>query len=186
VGGFSAPREVHVGDNLSRVPEEIQGHIRQITKSSGLPDTEDSVELIAEGWLEKKERFEKVLAGMSMEEVAILEKSDERGCLVMTYSGSLLNIGPLRGQGRVVQYASIGLRQDVPEAATREGSELGADVRIGAPVSFSTGPIQSSSPVLKIAVTGEDIDLSEQERQITKATQVLTKEFVKVNKDLEG
>ncbi len=174
-----------MGEYMSQVPEEIQSHIRQITKSSGLPDTEESTELIAEGWLEKKERFEKMLGRMSMEEVDILEKSDERGCLVMTYSGSLLNIGPMREPGRRVQYASIGLRQDVPESAAQEACELGADVRIGAPVSFAVGPIQSSSPVFKIAVTSEDLDLTEQERQITKATQILTKEFVNVNKDLE-
>jgi hypothetical protein len=29
------------------------------------------------------------------------------------------------------------------------------------------------------------MDLEEQERQITKATQILTKQFVNVNKDLE-
>jgi hypothetical protein len=174
-----------MGEHLSQVPEEIQSHIRQITRSSGLPDTEESVELIAGGWLEKKGRFEQLLARMGMEEVDILEKTDERGCLVMTYSGSLLNIGPLRELGRTVQYAAIGLRKDVPESAAQEGSELGVDVRLGAPVSFAVGPIQSSSPVFKIAVTGEDLDLNEQERQITKATQILTKEFVKVNKDLE-
>ncbi len=174
-----------MGEYMSQVPEEIQSHLRQITKSSGLPDTEESAELIAEGWLEKKERFEKMLGRMSMEEVDILEKSDERGCLVMTYSGSLLNIGPMRGPGRKVQYASIGLRQDVPETAAQEGCELSGDVRIGAAVSFAVGPIQSSSPAFKIAVTAEDLDLNEQERQITKATQILTKEFVNVNKDLE-
>ncbi len=174
-----------MGEHMSQVPEEIQSHLRQITRSSGLPDTEESAELIAEGWLEKKDRFEKLLGRMNMEEVDILEKTDERGCLVMTYSGSLLNVGPLREQGRTVQYAAIGLRQDVPENASQEGSELGADVRVGAPVSFSVGPIQSSSPAFKIAVTAEDLDLNEQEQQITKATQILTKEFVKVNKDLE-
>ena len=55
----------------------------------------------------------------------------------------------------------------------------------GTPVSFTKGPIKSSSPVFKIAVTVEDMDLEEQERQITKATQILTKQFVEVNKDLE-
>lgn len=173
-----------MGEFLSQVPGEIQGHIRQITKSSGLPDTEDSVELIAEGWLEKKLRFEKLLARMSMEEVDILETSDERGCLVMTYSGSLLNIGPLRDQGRTVQYAAIGLRSDVPKAAQKEGSQLKEDARIGAPVSFTVGPITSSSPVFKIALTSEDLDLEAQERQVTQATQILTREFVTVNREL--
>ena len=52
-------------------------------------------------------------------------------------------------------------------------------------MSFTKGPIKSSSPVYKIAVTMEDMDLEEQERQITKATQILTKQFVEVNKELD-
>jgi len=174
-----------MGEYLSQVPVEIQGHIRQITKSSGLPDTEDSLEMIAQGWLEKKERFERHLSRMALEEVDILEKADARGCLAMTYSGSLINIGPQRDQGRNVQYVSIGLRKDVPESASQDNSQLNGDVRIGAPVNFSVGPIVSSSPVFKIAVTAEELDLDEQEKQITKSTEILTKEFVNVNKELD-
>jgi len=174
-----------MGEYMSQIPVEIQGHIRQITKSSGLPDTEDSLELIAQGWLEKKERFERHISRMALEEVHVLEKSDARGCLAMTYSGSLINIGPQRDQGRNVQYVSIGLRKDVPESASQENSQLEGDVKIGVPVTFVAGPILSSSPVFKIAVTAEELDLDEQERQISKSTEILTKEFVKVNKELD-
>ena len=174
-----------MGQYLDQIPAELQEHVRQITKTSGLPETDESLELIAQGWLEKRKRFEKILDRMSMEEIDLLEATDERGCLAMTYSGSLVNVGPLRDQGRTVQYASIGLRKDVPEAATKEGSELSADVRVGAEVTFRVGPVRSTSPVLKIAVTSEELDLEEQERLITKATEVLTQEFVKVNKELE-
>jgi len=174
-----------MGNYLDQVPAEIQAHIRQITKSSGLPDTEDSVELIAQGWLEKKELFEKQVSELQLEEVELLERQEERGCLAMTYSGSLLNIGPLRGEGRKVEYAAIGLRQDVPAAAGKEGSQLVRDVVVGAAAEFSVGPIQSSSPVFKIAAANPDLDLAAQEKQITKATRILTKEFVEVNKELE-
>jgi hypothetical protein len=174
-----------MGEYLNQVPVEIQSHLRQITRTSGLPDTEDSLEMIAQGWVEKKERFDNHLSRNSLEEIDVLEKADSRGCLAMTYSGSLLNIGPLREMGRNVQYVSIGLRKDVPESAAQEGSELGRDVKIGTTVEFAVGPIQSSSPVFKIAVTSEDLDLDEQERKITRSTEILTREFVKVNKDLE-
>jgi hypothetical protein len=73
----------------------------------------------------------------------------------------------------------------VPEVATEAGSELAAEVVEGTPVTFTRGPIKSSSPVFKIAVTSEDLDLEQQERQITKATQILTKQFVEVNKELD-
>ena len=47
------------------------------------------------------------------------------------------------------------------------------------------GPIQSSSPVFKIAAANPELSPAAQEKQITKATRILTKEFVEVNKDLE-
>jgi hypothetical protein len=115
----------------------------------------------------------------------MLGREDTQGCLAMTFSGSLLAIGPLREDGRRVQYASVGLRQDVPEAAVREGSRLAADARAGEPAQFAPGPIQSSSPLFKIAVTAEDVDLDKQEERITRATQILTQEFVEINKLLE-
>ena len=174
-----------MGEYIDQVPVEIQDHIRQITKTSGLPDTEDAVDMIAQGWLEKKHRFEKITSRMELEEVETLPKSDQRGCLVMTYSGSLLNIGPLREQGRMAQYASIGLRKDVPETAVNIGSELAADVVVGAPVSFTKGPISSSSPAFKVAVTAEELNLEEQENLITKATRALTREFIEVNREIE-
>ena len=174
-----------MGEYLDQIPAEVQDHIRQITKSSGLPDNEDSVEIIAKGWLEKKELFENQLAEMNMAEVQELDQDDEQGCLAMTYSGSLLNIGPVIGEGRRVEYASIGLRQDVPETASKEDSQLASDVQVGEPVRFSPGPIQSSSPIFKIAVTTGDLEPEEQEEQITKATMILAEGFVEVNKDLD-
>jgi len=174
-----------MGVYLDQVPAEIQAHIRQITKTSGLPDTEDSVEQIAQGWLEKKELFEKQAAEFRLEEVELLEREEERGGLAMTYSGSLLNIGPLREEGRKVEYAAIGLRQDVPAAAAKEGSRLAKDVVVGAAAEFEVGPIQSSSPIFKIGAANPELSPEAQEKQITRATRILTKEFVEVNKELE-
>ncbi len=56
--------------------------------------------MIARGWLEKKSLFEKQVESMGMEELDFLEREDEQGC-------------PAMAEGRNVQYASIGLRQDV-------------------------------------------------------------------------
>ncbi len=128
-----------MGEYLDLIPVEMQEHIRQITKTSGLPDTEESVDMIAQGWLEKRKRFEKILARMSMEEVDLLEQGRARlpGHDVLRLPGQHR---ALAGTGRTVQYASIGLRQDVPEAATKEGSELGADVRVEVAGHVHAGP----------------------------------------------
>ena len=50
---------------------------------------------------------------------------------------------------------------------------------------FTTGPIASSSPVLKIAVTSEEIDLEEQERLVARAQREVTRELIEISRELE-
>lgn len=173
-----------MGEYLDQVPENIQDHIKQLAGTSGLPDNEESVEAIAKGWLEKKNSFEEQLDKQNMEEVDYLAKDEDRGSLVMTYSGSLINIGPLVEEVRRVEYASIGLRQDVPETAAKDDSVLERDISVNEEVSFSRGPIKKSSPVFKIAVPKEEMEAEEQEELLSQVTQILTEEFVEVNKTI--
>ena len=173
-----------MGEYLEQIPENIRSHVKQLAKTAGLPDTEESVEAIAQGWLEKRDSFEEQVQSQGMEEVEYLEKDDERGCLVLTYSGSLLNVGPLVDDVRKAEYTSIGLRQDVPEAASKENSQLAADIRVDEEVAFSAGPIKQSSPVFKIAVPKEEMAAEEQEDLLSQVTQILTEEFVEVNKTI--
>jgi hypothetical protein len=174
-----------MGEYLDQIPENIQEHIREITKTSGLPHQDESVESIAQGWLEKKANFEQEIQKQGMEEVDFLEKGDERASLLMTYSGSLLSIGPASGDtGRKVTYASIGLRKDVPQMAEKAGALLESDIQVDDCVNFKSGPIKSSSPIYKIAVCKENLPAEEQEEKINQATMVLAEEFVDVNKTL--
>jgi hypothetical protein len=152
-----------MGEFLDQVPEEIHDHIRQITKTSGLPDTEESVEQMAKGWLDKKKAFEDKLDELNMEEVDEFGAEEERGALVLTYSGSILNIGPVTDGVRRAEYVSIGLREDVPESATNEESELEEDITLDEAVSFRKGPIQKSSPIFKIAVNRDVMEAAEEE-----------------------
>ena len=173
-----------MGQYMEQVPESIRDHLRDITRSSGMPAGEESEELIAKGWLEKKSHFEEQIGRMHMEEIDHLAEDDERGFLAMTYSGSLLNVGPLVAGKRKADYTSIGLRQDVPASAEREGARLDGDVAVEEVVSFVEGPIKSSSPVFKIAVFEDPPEADEQERQLALVTEILTEEFVDVNKTL--
>ncbi len=173
-----------MGEYLDQIPEGIRGHIREITKLSGLLEDEESVEMIAQAWLEKKKAFEEEIQKMSMEELDFFEKDDERAALALTYSGSLVNIGPLVENNRKVQYVSIGLRKDVPDLAEREDSVLAKDVSIDEPIEFETGPVKSTSQIFKIAVLTEDLSLEEQEERITEVTQIIQDEFVEVNKTI--
>ncbi len=175
-----------MGEYLDQVPEEIQDHIREITRTSGLPEGEESVEKISQGWLEKRRAFEDQVQSMDMEEVDTLEKEDERGALAFTYSGSLVNIGPLVEGGRKVQYVSIGMRSDVPDTAEKEESRLAKEVTIGEKIEFEVGPVRTTSPIHKIAILKGEPSAQEQEEKISQATQILQEDFVEVNKTLMG
>ena len=136
-----------MSEHLDLIPVEIQSHIRQITKTSGLPDTDMSVDMIAQGWLEKKERFEKLLARMSLEEVDLLEKTDPRGCLAMTYSGSLhQHRAPCAREGEPSSTRASGCGRTFRRSPLKNGSELAAEVVEGATGHLHAGTHQELVP----------------------------------------
>ncbi len=160
----------------------IQDHIRQITKTSGLPSTPDTYEMMADAWLEKKTCFEEALADNDLEEVSFLGRAEARGALVLTYSGSLINLGPQTDGLRRCEYTSLGMRTDVPASAVEEASVLAADLEADEPAQFEKGPIKSSSPVFKIAVAKAKMAAEAEEALLTQVSQELAQDFVEVNK----
>ncbi len=173
-----------MAEYYDQLPKNIQDHIKQITKTSNLGDNEESYELIAKGWKEKMDHFEAQLSLLKMKEVDSHPSDDEKGALILTYSGSLLNIGPNVDGSRKVEYTSIGLRKDVPESASGEGAVLKGDVNIDEEVEFSSGPIKKSSPAYKIAILKESMDAPEEEEALANATQIMAEGFVEVNKTI--
>ena len=173
-----------MGENFDSVAPQVQEHLKSLIKTAGLPDTEESLEQLAQGWLEKQAAFHEQTKANEMEEADRLELENGRGALIMTYSGSLLTIGPETEEGRAVQYASIGLRRDVPEFLEKEGSVLSADVTRDASVTFEVGPIKSSSPVYAIAVATEEMAPEEEEKLLSQVTMMVADDFVEVNKTL--
>ena len=147
-----------------------------------MPDGEESLEKIAEAWLEKKKIFEEESQNLNMEEIEILEKDEAKGALALTYSGSLINIGPNSEGKRKISYASIGLRSDVPALATEENSNLANDIVVDKQAEFVKGPIKKSSPIFKIAICKEDLTPKEEEKQLNQATMIIMDNFVEVNK----
>lgn len=173
-----------MGEYLDQIPERLRSHIQKITGTSGLPEGEESVELIAQAWLEKKKTFEEKIGVLKMEEIETLSRDDTRGAVVMTYSGSLLLIGPLADGARKAQYISIGFRKDVPDSVEKSGAVLAKDVAADETVEFEEGPVKSTSQVFKIAVLSEKLPLLEEEQKISEATQVIAEEFVEVNRTI--
>ncbi|HOT61427.1 MAG TPA: hypothetical protein PLU93_01035 [Treponemataceae bacterium] len=162
----------------------IQNHVKQIAKTSGMPVNDETYESLAVAWMEKKQCFEDSIADHNFEDVSFFSRDEARGALALTYSGSLINIGPLVDGVRRVEYTSVGLRTDVPASAVDEASELSSDVETDAVVSFKKGPIQQSSPIFKIAISAEKLDAEEEVELLTQVVQEVTEDFVEVNKTI--
>ena len=173
-----------MGEHYSAVADQVRDHLQSLVKTAGLPDTDEALEALAEGWLEKQSSFHEQTKANDMEEAESLELEDGRGALIMTYSGSLLTIGPEIESGRMVEYTSIGLRRDVPESLKREDSVLSLDVTRNNVVEFEVGPIKQSSPVYAIAVTKEELTAEAEEELLGEVTMMLAEDFVEVNKTL--
>jgi hypothetical protein len=175
-----------LGANFDSLDEFIQDHVRQMVKPSGLPDGEDSLEALATAWLEKKKAFEDAVGKNDMDEAQFFAADDKHGAIVMTYSGSILNIGPLVEGSRRCEYAPIGLRKDVPESAVEEAGVLEGDFETDSVALFKKGPVRKTSPILKIARFNKSLAPDVEETKLSDVTLALTSDFVKVNKTVIG
>jgi len=171
-----------MSDEIRELSATVRSHLKKITRSSGLPDTEESFQKMVSVWLEKRRLFEEQIRALDMEEIEFFTREDPRGALLLSYSGSLISLGTLSGGGRRVEYASISLRADVPHLVITERSGLDGDIRIDEEAQFSSGKIRSTSSLLKIAVCPAEVGAEEQEKRIREATIFLTNGFVKINR----
>jgi len=149
--------------------------------STGLSDTEESYERLAAAWIEKERLFTGQTEALDMPAAEAVPKDDARGLMLLTSSGSLLSLWPVR-DGREVEYASISLRSDVPEIVKGSGVELTEAVELGKPVVLKGAPIKKTSSVYKIAVCHAELGMEEQEKRIREATIFLTNGFARINR----
>ena len=168
----------------SRLTAAIRSHLNGLIRSSGLPDTPQSLEEMARVWFEKKAMFEAQVKALDMRELERFSADDPRGALFLTWSGSLLSMGPRKaeGDGRATEYASIELRVDVPHLAKSDRGALQSDVALNDPASIDGGPIASTSPLLKIVACDPAVPPEEQEKRIREATIFLTNGFIRINR----
>lgn len=177
-----------MGQYFDQIPAELQNHVKGLVKSVKVEEGVDALEKVSQAWLEKKAVFEEKIREMNMDEVEKLAADDAKGALALTYSGSLVNIGPLIDGVRNVKYASIGFRTNTPESAESEKSKLTSDLAAGSIVSFAGGPVKSTSQIFKIAVCrDEDLSPEEEQQTIFDAGSLIEEEFIEVNKTvMEG
>lgn len=176
--------EDDVEHTFSQLSPRIKRHLESVTESSGLPPGEDSLARITTNWLDKRRLVEDQAAALDMQEVEHVAADDPRALLLLTYSGSLIAIGIRRSSGRWFEYASIALRDDVPDLVQGDSVTLSADVRVDQPAQFGDCAVTRSSDVLSIRTFADDVDPQEQERRLREATIFLTNGFVKLNQTL--
>ena len=162
----------------------IRAHLQGLIRSSGLPETEESLDEMARVWFEKKDMFEAQIKALDMRELERFPADDPRGVLLLTWSGSLLSMGPTGGDraGRRTEYASIELRTDVPHLAMSEQGGLESDLALGEAAKLRAGPVASTSALLRIAACDPAVPPEEQEKRIREATIFLTNGFVRINR----
>lgn len=171
-----------MGEFLEQVPQAIRSHLAGLARNSGLPEQEETLELLARAWLEKKRMFEAQIKALDMLEAESLPAGDGRGALLLTASASLVGIGAARPGGRRLEYASIQLRTDVPHLLVEEAASLEGDLAVGREARFGGGSIHSTSPLLKIAVCDPGVSAEEQEKRLREAAIYLTGGFLRINR----
>jgi nucleoid DNA-binding protein len=169
-------------DDAASLSPAIRAHLAVLVRNAGLDDTEESRARMADAWLRKKSMFEGQVKALDMKQLAELSADDPRGALLLTWSGSLVSVGPLETAGRRVEYASIELRTDVPGLAVTDSARLDGSLRVDAEAVFSGGPVRSTSAVLLIAACDPSVPAEEQAKRIREATIFLTNGFVKINR----
>jgi len=177
-----------MSDFASRLPERIRAHLQGILSkgASVLPDTAESLEALARVWVQKRDLFEGQTRSLAMQASNQMAADDPRGALLLTYSGSLISLGTLAEEPapalRRVEYASIGLRSDVPDLLVVEQTALAEAIAVDREVRFASGPMRSSSPVLTIAACSPEVGREEQDKRVREATIFLTNGFVRLNR----
>jgi len=169
-------------DALSVLDESTRAHLTGLLASSGLPQTEETLRVLAGIWLEKKKMFEEQIRALDMLEVQSLSAADPRGALLLSSSASLVSVGPQEPEGRRLEYASIQLRTDVPHLLSVDRAGLQGDLEVNREARFTGSPLQTTSPLLKIAVCDPAVGREEQAKRLREATIFLTNRFVKINR----
>ncbi len=165
---------------FSKIDPEVLRHLELLAKKYS-PHSPLALERLVKGWRLKEKIFMKQLKQHQMTLETELEADESRAFLLLSYSGSILGVGPSdAGGSRQLIYAGIGLRKDIPETLVEKCIKLKGPVKLDGEVEFTGGALKKSSPIYKIALMGETSS-TEQLAQVDNVTRLITREFVTVN-----
>lgn len=174
---------------FDQIPNKVKPHLINITETSGLKSSDESVELIAKNWIHKDSLFTDQIKAVGMKFISSFDITDSRGFILLTYSGSLISVSPKINNFRDLEYASIKLRHDVPDILNAEKVKLLNNIHVDMGAEFDGAPVKQTSALFKIAVCDEDVSIEEQDKRIKEATIFITNGFIKINRtfaDING
>lgn len=172
-------------NQFSTLEPSIQEHLAAVRETSGLPAGQKSLEILAEGWLEKERIFLEQSMGLGMEG-ADKCADPHSGFLALTCSGSLVAVGPREEKNCHAVYVSISGRYNVPSRAESLNAAIIYSVAVGKEVFFANGPVQQTSPIHKLAVLAPTLAARQQNKILGEAAATLTSEFQAVENTIAG
>lgn len=166
------------------LPATVQQHLISLAQETDITPIETATARVTENWLEKRRLYTEQTDALAMVSTPRFAADDRRGALLLTYSGSLIAIGPVESEGRRFEYASIKLRTDVPNLLASSAAGLVGDIEVEHSAEFTAAPVAKSSQLLHIATFAENVAASEQAERLRQAMIFLTNGFVQANQTL--
>ncbi|MBI9106363.1 MAG: HU family DNA-binding protein [Spirochaetales bacterium] len=177
--------------NLQDLPESIQKHLLGLAKEREMQDDGAYLGRLVEVWHQKEELFRQQIRSVKLELVENVSQKDTRGMMILSYSGSILCIGPVFltstnvNFSRWIEYSSIKLRTEVPDIIMEKGATLDSSPTIGESVRLCSSKVQSTSPAYLIAVCPEGLSEEEQDKRVRESAVFITAGFMKYNQYLQ-
>ena len=176
---------------IDNLPEAIRKHLLGLAKEQGRAEDPEYLQNLADVWGQKEELFRKQARAVKLDIVESVSCKDSRGMMVLSYSGSILCIGPVFmtstniNFSRWIEYSSIKLRTEVPDIIMEKTASLPEDLGTGRPVRLENSRLKATSPAYLIAVCPEGLNEDEQDKRIRESAVFITAGFMKYNQTLQ-
>lgn len=173
------------------LPETIKKHLLGLAAEQNRQDDVEYIQTLTDVWQQKEDLFRAQAKAVKLDLVEEVSNKDTRGMMILSYSGSILCIGPVFltnsniNFSRWIEYSSIKLRTEVPDIIMEKGASLTNPVTVGESVQLEGSKVKATSPAYLIAVCPEGLDEDEQDKRIRESAVFITAGFMKYNQSLQ-
>lgn len=168
------------------IPQEIVRHLTKLADDSPRAGDAQYGEQLFELWRRKAQLFVNYANTSGLELTEYIAEGSPDGFLTLTYSGSLLAVGPDTDDtgGKWMEYSSIKLRTDVPDLIADRMIGVDGAVNAGHPVKLFNSRISSTSSTYLIAKCPSGSPSEEQDKLVREASIFITTGFLKYNRSV--